>query len=60
MTVTFLDDEAIADIAYKVRASTLNELFIEAAEVIFNLQTDIELLSNDLVFVIDLGLSYPA
>ena len=54
MTVTFLDDEAIADIAYKVRASTLNELFKEAAEVIFNLQTDIELLSNDLVFVIDI------
>lgn len=54
MTVTFLDDEAIADIAYKVKASSLNILFREAAEVLFNLQTDIELLSDELTFEIDI------
>ena len=55
MTVTFLDDEAIADIAYKVNAESLNKLFKEAAEVIFNLQTDTELLSEELNFAIDIS-----
>ena len=50
MPVECLDDEAIADIAFIVRSSSLHELFEEACEAVFKLQTNTELLTTELSF----------
>ncbi len=57
MPVKFLDDEAIADIAFIIDSDTLEGIFIEACTVLFKLQTDIELLDANLVFPISLNAS---
>ena len=43
----YLEDEAIADIAFKAYGGTINELFLNAAMATANLQTDIELLDDN-------------
>lgn len=50
MTVEFLDDEAIADIAFIVKNDSIKSVFLEAGETIFSLQTDTTLLDEDLSF----------
>ncbi len=44
----FLDDEAIADIAFIAKGTTLIELFYSAAMATASLQTDINLLSGEI------------
>ncbi|MCE7734429.1 MAG: archease [Candidatus Heimdallarchaeota archaeon] len=48
MPVEFLEDEAIADIAFKVRGESLKQIFIEACTAVFGLQTDINLLDSEI------------
>ena len=57
MPVEFLEDEAIADIAFKVRDDSLENLFIEACNTIFELQTDTKLLGNEMEFSFELNAS---
>ena len=59
MPVEFLEEEAIADIAFIVRSDTLENLFIEACTTVFGLQTDLSLIEPNQSFPIDLeGASY--
>ena len=44
----FLDDEAIADIAFIAKGTTLIELFYSAAMATASLQTDINLLAGEI------------
>ena len=48
MPYTYLEDEAIADIAFKAIGSTLSELFNEASKAVFSLLTDINMLDTDI------------
>ena len=48
MTIEFLDDEAIADIAFIVRSPTMKGVFLEACNAVLGLQTDLSLLDNNL------------
>lgn len=45
---TYLEDEAIADIAFKATGVSLSELFNEASKAVFSLLTDISALENDI------------
>ncbi len=54
MPVKFLDDEAIADIAFIINENTLERLFITACQTIFELQTDTNLLDTDKEFSFDI------
>ena len=47
MPYKYLEDEAIADIAFKAWGDSLNEVFIEAATAVYSLLTNIEDLSDD-------------
>ncbi|MCY3414116.1 MAG: archease [Candidatus Heimdallarchaeota archaeon] len=59
MPVEFLEEEAIADIAFKVRADSLESIFTEACETVFKLQTDTSKLDGELSVPVDLdGASY--
>lgn len=47
MPYQYLEDEAIADIAFKAWGESLNDVFREAAEAVYSLLTEIEDLSDD-------------
>lgn len=55
MPVEFLEDEAIADIAFIVRGESLEQIFEEACTTIFELQTDTKLLGNEMEFSFELN-----
>ena len=55
----FLDDEAIADIAFIAKGTTLIELFYSAAMATASLQTDINLLSGEISAQIHIEKSCP-
>ena len=59
MPVNFLEDEAIADIAYIIQSETLESLFKEALMALFGLFTDVEDLADDLSFPIDIESKEP-
>lgn len=52
MPFEYLEDEAIADIAFQASNETLEDLFKDAAIAIFSLQTDIQKLDSNLTYQI--------
>jgi SHS2 domain-containing protein len=47
MPYEYLEDEALADIAFQARGATLNEMFHDAGMAVCTLLTDIDKLSRD-------------
>ncbi len=54
MPYQYLEEEAIADIAFKAWGVNLNDVFKEAAEAVYSLLTNIEDLNDDISFPINI------
>lgn len=54
MPYQYLEDEAISDIAFKAWGDNLNDIFKEAAKAVYSLLTNIEELTDDLNYPINI------
>ena len=54
MPYQYLEDEAIADIAFKAWGENLDDLFKEAAKAVYSLLTNIDDLTTDLTYTVNI------